>query len=82
MSQCVICGRTMRGYLVQCDRCAQALLIGQLEQLRSEVAYLRLRCEEEGVAVQPRECFPGRPGPVSAHEFKMPSAEGVESLED
>jgi hypothetical protein len=82
MSQCVMCGRTMVGYLVQCNRCGQTLLLGQIEQLRAEVDYLRGRCEEEGVAVQPRECWPGRPGPVSARAPRTSAAEEVERLED
>ena len=67
MVKCVVSGRSLDRYSALCRVHAQAALVGLVEQLHAEVEYLRLRCEEEGVAVKPRECFPGRPGVVPAH---------------
>jgi len=67
MANCVICGVRLGAAHHDCQFSAEARLVGLVEQLHAEVEYLRLRCEEEGVAVKPRECFPGRPGVVPAH---------------
>jgi len=67
MANCVICGVRLGAAHHDCQFSAEARLVGQVELLRTEVEYLRARCAEEGVAVRSAECFPGRPGVVSAY---------------
>ena len=51
MARCRICGS---GVAARCEGCVAEMedrLVCKIELLRHEVNYLRMRCEEEGVAV-------------------------------
>jgi len=77
MAKCEVCRGDLRGNVFRCPTCAEISISGLLEQLHAEVEYLRQRCEEEGVAVRPRQCFPGRPGvvPAQKHGIRPPWSE-------
>jgi len=77
MAQCRVGRRPLRALPLPQLLLAEARLVGTIEQLHAEVAYLRLRCEEEGVVVRPAECWLGVPGPGAAHQVLGPiGAEG------
>jgi len=76
MAQCRVGRRPLRALPLPQLLLAEARLVGTIEQLLAEVAYLRGRCEEEGVVVRPSECWPGLPGVVSAYRAENTFAPG------
>jgi hypothetical protein len=65
MSQFTVCQPRVAARCIRCVAPATASLLNQIEALRAEVGYLRLRCEEEQVCV--RQCTSAEPAHATGY---------------